>query len=148
MKQGNIYTALFCFLLFAFVSVTAQTGVLKSENMTGKKMFYDYGSFAVDIIISSDTTLYWKMRDTGKESNEKTVTIHLDDYTTLTSWLEDDGEFVTMYSDFRKGKTSAVIYKEDGKITPVSGSIKLKKDLKNSKAVYYHDDLDLEELLK
>ncbi len=148
MKMRNIYMALFCLLIFAFVNVSAQTDALKSENMTGQKMVYEYDSFAVDIVISSDTTLYWKLRDTGEEANEKTVTVHLDDYKTLTSWLEDDGELVTVYSDFRKSKTSAVMYKPDGRIVPVSGVIRLNNTNKNSKAVFYHDDLNLAELLK
>jgi hypothetical protein len=62
-----------------------------------------------------------------KVTNKNTKTIHLDNHRSLVSWLEDDNAYVTMYADFQEGQTSAFLYKDDGSITPVSGSIKMKK---------------------
>lgn len=35
----------------------------------------------------------------------RTFTIHMDDHTTLTGWVEHDKTIVSLYSDFAKGET-------------------------------------------
>ncbi|MEO8399913.1 MAG: hypothetical protein ABI550_08895 [Ignavibacteriaceae bacterium] len=90
-------------------------------------MIYDFDIFSVDLIIDSDSTLYWKDRKTGQEESENTKTIHTDKYKTLVSWLETNKTFVTMFSDFQKGKAYAFLYWDDGRIMPVTGSIKMKE---------------------
>lgn len=100
---------------------------LKTNDIIGKEMTYEYGTRNVDLVITSDSTIYWKDNKTGKNANQKTKTIHIDKNTMLVSWLEDDNTFVSMLSDFYNGKASAFLYKEDGNITPLTGSIKMKK---------------------
>jgi len=99
---------------------------LKTLDIIGKQMTYQYDLFTVHIVISSDSTLHWKDHNKVEWVDEKSKTIHIDDYRMLTSWLESGNKFVTMFSDFRKGEASAFIYQDDGRITPISGSIKIK----------------------
>jgi hypothetical protein len=99
---------------------------LKSQEIIGKRMTYEYGIYNVDLVITSDSTLYLKDNKTGKDANQKTTTIHIDENTMLVSWLEDDNTFITMLSDFHNGKASAFLYKENGNVTPIRGSIKMK----------------------
>ena len=90
-------------------------------------MIYKYGNYDVHLVIISDSTLYLKNNKTGQDSNEKMSTIHIDENTMLASFVDTENNLVTMLSDFENGKASAFLYKEDGSITSVSGSIKLKK---------------------
>jgi hypothetical protein len=99
---------------------------LKTLDIIGKEMTYEYDLYTVHLVISSDSTLHWKDVDTAAWVDEKSKTIHIDDYRMLTSWFESGNTFVTMFSDFRKGEASAFLYKDDGGIIPLSGSIKIK----------------------
>jgi len=99
---------------------------LKTLDIIGKEMTYEYDLFTVHLVISSDSTLHWKDVNNAAWVDEKSKTIHIDDYRMLTSWLESGNTFVTMFSDFRKGEASAFLYKDDGGIIPLSGSIKIK----------------------
>ena len=100
---------------------------LTSQEIIGKEMIFEYDLFTVDLVISSDTTLYWRDMKTSNDANERSKTIHINEHTSLVSWLEADSTFVTMYADFLKGETSAFLYRNDGRIVPITGSIMLKK---------------------
>ncbi len=116
----------------SFLNLFAQTETplnLTSREIIGKEMVYEFNIFSVDLIISSDSTLSWRDLKNNKNNyeNEKTKTIHLNDYSTLVSWVEADSTFVTMYSDFRKGESSAFLYTKTGRTIPVIGTIKQKE---------------------
>lgn len=100
---------------------------LKTNDIIGKEMIYEYGHFDVHLIITSDSTLYLKNNKTGQDANEKMSTIHIDENTMLTSFVDTEDNLVTMLSDFENGKASAFLYKDDGSVTTLSGSIKMKK---------------------
>ena len=54
-------------------------------------------------------------------------TIHIDKNTMLASFVDTENNLVTMLSDFENGKASAFLYKDDGSVTSISGSIKIKE---------------------
>ena len=100
---------------------------LKTKDIIGKEMIYKYGNFDIQLVITSDSTLYFKNNQTGNDANEKISTIQIDKHTMLASFVDTENNLITMFSDFEYGKTSAFLYKEDGSVISVSGSIKLKK---------------------
>lgn len=100
---------------------------LTTNDIIGKEMIYKYGNFDVHLVITSDSTLYLKNDKTGQDANEKMSTIHIDENTILASFIDSDNNLVTMFSDFDNGKASAFLYKKDGSVLSVSGSIKMKK---------------------
>lgn len=100
---------------------------LKTNDIIGKEMIYQYGNFDVHLVITSDSTLYLKNNKTGNHANEKMSTIHIDENTMLASFVDTDNNLVTMLSDFDTGKASAFLHKDDGSVTTLSGSIKMKK---------------------
>lgn len=100
---------------------------LKTDDIIGKEMIYQYGNFDVHVVITSDSTLYLKNNKTGQDANEKMSTIHIDENTMLASFVDTENNLVTMLSDFDNGKASAFLYKDDGSVTTLSGSIKIKK---------------------
>lgn len=100
---------------------------LKINDVIGKEMIYKYGHFDVHLVITSDSTLYIKNTKTGQTANEKMSTIHIDENIMLASFVDTENNLVTMLSDFDNGKASAFLYKDDGSVIPLSGSIKMKK---------------------
>lgn len=100
---------------------------LKTKDIIGKEMIYKYGNFDIQLVITSDSTLYVKNNQTGNDANEKMSTIQIDKHTMLASFVDTENNLITMFSDFEYGKISAFLYKEDGSVISVSGSIKLKK---------------------
>jgi hypothetical protein len=100
---------------------------LKTHDIIGKELVYQYVNFDVHLVITSDSTLYLKNNKTGQDVNEKMSTIHIDENTMLASFIDSDNNLVTMLSDFESGTASAFLYKYDGSVTPISGSIKIKE---------------------
>ncbi len=100
---------------------------LNTKEIIGKEIVYEYGIFSMTMVIESDSSLYWKDQNGEDGSNQKINTIHINNFKTLLSWVETDNTFITMYSDFNEGKSSAFLYRENGSITPVEGIIKMKK---------------------
>jgi hypothetical protein len=100
---------------------------LKTNDIIGKEMIYKYGHFDVHIIMTSDSTVYLKNNKTGKDAKEKMSTINVDENTMLASFVDTENNLVTMLSDFDNGKASAFLIKDDGSVTALSGSIKMKK---------------------
>ena len=100
---------------------------LKTNDIIGKEMIYKYGHFDVHIVMTSDSTVYLKNNKTGKEAKEIMSTINIDENTMLTSFVDTENNLVTMHSDFDNGKASAFLIKDDGSVTALSGSIKIKK---------------------
>lgn len=100
---------------------------LKTNEIIGKELIYQYGNFDVHLVITSDSTLYLKNNKTGQDANEKMSTIHIDKNTMLAFFVDTENNLVTMLSDFDNGKASAFLYKDDGSVTSISGSIKIKE---------------------
>lgn len=109
-------------LLFPIASF-GQSGIT-TNYIKNKQLNYDFPGGTIQIIISSDTTLFWRDESKPKEAHEKTKTIHLNDHTVMTSWYESDKTFVTLVSDFDKRKVSGMVCRADGKFYPIEGVIK------------------------
>lgn len=111
-------------LLFPIAS-SGQSG-FTTNDIKNKQLNYDFTGGTIQIIIRSDTTLFWRDESKPKEANEKTKTIHIDDHTVITSWYESDKTFVTLVSDFDKLKVSGMVCRADGKFYPIEGFIRVK----------------------
>lgn len=94
--------------------------------MMNKELIYSFTGGNINMIISSDSTLYWRDDSKPKEANEKTKTIHINESTIMTAWYESDKTFVTLLSDFSKLKVSGMVCRSDGKFYPIEGNIKIK----------------------
>ena len=99
---------------------------LTAKDILNKELIYSFTGGNILIIISSDTTLFWKDDSKPKEAHEKTKTIHVNDHLLMTSWYEADRTFVTLLSDFEKLKVSGMVCRVDGKFYPIEGTIKLR----------------------
>jgi len=118
-------------ILFSLaISLLSFTGYCQSnlaaKDIINKELIYSFTGGNIFIVISSDSTLFWRDNSKPKEANEKSKTIHIDDHTIMTSWYESDKTFVTLVSDFGKLKVSGMVCRVDGKFYPIEGSIKLK----------------------
>ena len=119
-------TLLFC-LTILFSSMAFSQLNMTTEKIYGKELEYDFKDYVIiDLTFSSDSSLYWIERKSGTDANEKINTIHLNEHTTLTGWIEHDKTIVSLYSDFATGKTYGYQYFSDGRIRKLIGTIKLK----------------------
>jgi len=86
--------------------------------------FTDY--MVVDAIFRSETVLYWKKRGSPAGATEDIHTIHLNEHTMLTGWVEGDGTICSLYSDFAEGEMFGFNYFQDGRIQKLTGTIRRK----------------------
>jgi hypothetical protein len=100
---------------------------LNYQEVLGRQLVFDFGNAFYNIIISSDSTLYWKDQKTGQDEHEKTQIIPVNKHANMVSWLEADGTFVCMYADFETGKALVFLYTKTGEIVPLTGKIKLNR---------------------
>jgi hypothetical protein len=98
-----------------------------SNKIDGQEMLFEFDHFTVELVMNSNSALVNRGTNNEYVADENTKTIQLDNHRSLVSWLEADNTYVTMYADFLNGQTSAFIYKEDGDVIPLSGSIRMKK---------------------
>lgn len=99
---------------------------LTGKNITGRELLYSFTGGSRLITIHSDSALSWKDGNSSKTGTEKTVTVHVDEHTLITSWYNEEKTFVTMYSDLEKMKFVFMVCWPDGKYYPVEGVIRLK----------------------
>lgn len=100
---------------------------LSTKKIIGQEMVFEFDLFTVELVINSNFTVVTRGTNSEDVANEKIKTIHLDNHRSLVSWLEADNTYVTMYADFQKGQSWAFLYQDDGNVTPISGSIRMKK---------------------
>jgi hypothetical protein len=97
---------------------------LLTSDIYNRTLAYEFEDYVtIDLTFSSDTTLYWKVRNSEVDANENIKTIHLNEFTTLTGWVEDDETVVSLYSDFKIGQTYGYQYFKNGRIKELNGSI-------------------------
>lgn len=103
--------------------------ILKFTDIIGDTLRYDVGEPVFDIVISSDTTLYWKSLNPkyGTEDHEKIVVIPISEHENMISYLENDGKGpgVCWYNDFARGITTVSVFVGEGMMT-FSGTVKRK----------------------
>lgn len=97
----------------------------KYQDIVGKEMIVNFENFSIELIINSDSTLFWKDKNSINHYKENTKTIYIDEYSTFVSWLGSNKKFLSMYSDFKNGRIAAFLRTDNGKIKPVNGAIKL-----------------------
>ncbi|MGV6851120.1 MAG: MoaF-related domain-containing protein [bacterium] len=96
--------------------------------MYNKELEYNFTDYVIiDLTFGSDTTLYWRELKSGSDANEDIMTIHINDHTTLTGWVEHDKTVVSLFSDFAKWETYGFQYFNDGSVRELIGTIKAKK---------------------
>jgi hypothetical protein len=104
----------------------SQLGMSTNETY-GKELEYDFTDYVtIDLAYGSDSTLYWKERKPGGDANEKRSTIHLNEHTTLTAWLEKNKTVVSLYSEFATGDTYGFQSFSDERIRNLIGTIQVK----------------------
>lgn len=100
---------------------------MTTGDVTHRELTYDFEDYVViDLVFGSDTELYWKERVSGADANETISTIHVNDSTTLTGWVEHDGTIVSLWSDFAAGRTYGLQYFTDGSVRKLIGTIIVK----------------------
>lgn len=105
--------------------------VLKFTDIIGDTLRYDVGEPVFDIVISSDTTLYWKSLNPkfGTEAQEKIVVIPVSEHENMVSYVENEGggPGVCWYNDFERGITTVTVFVGEGMMT-FSGTVKRKHE--------------------
>lgn len=101
--------------------------VLKFSDIIGDTLRYDVGEPVFDIVISSDTTLYWKSLNPkyGTEDHEDIVVIPISEHENMISYIEKTGPGVCWYNDFERGITTVSVFVGEGMMT-FSGTVKRK----------------------
>lgn len=112
------------------VSTAAEKETLKFTDIIGDTLRYDVGEPVFDIVISSDTTLYWKSLNPkyGTEDHEKITVIPISEHENMVSYVENDGKGpgVCWYNDFARGITTVSVFVGEGLMT-FSGTVKRKE---------------------
>jgi len=102
---------------------------LKFTDIIGDTLRYNVGEPVFDIVISSDTTLYWKSLNPkyGKEDHEKIVVIPISEHENMVSYVENDGKGpgVCWYNDFERRITTVSVFVGEGMMT-FSGTVERK----------------------
>jgi len=110
-------------------SQVAKKEVLKFTDIIGDTLRYDVGEPVFDIVISSDSTLYWKSLNPkyGTEAHEKIIVIPISENENMVSYVENEGggPGVSWYNDFERGITTVTVFVGKGMIT-FSGTVKRK----------------------
>ncbi len=100
---------------------------MKTAQIYNLELQYDFADYVIiDLTFRSDTVLYWKERSSGADATEDIHTIHMDDHTTLTGWVEHDKTIVSLYSDWSPRVRPTASYFSDGRIRKLIGTIKPK----------------------
>ena len=99
----------------------------KYKDLIGESLTYDFGDFGFEVVFRSDSLIYWKNLGNQYEETDISKTLLLDPYTVLTAWVELDGSFVSLYSNFNKKTASFFIRNKEGQYEGYSGIINLKK---------------------
>lgn len=113
-------------ILFCSTGLLSAQEKLTSRDILNREMIYSFTGGDIRMLISSDTTIFWRDDSKPREAHEKAATIHVNPHTILTSWYESDKTFVTLLSDFAEMKVSGMIGRPDGKVYGIKGTIKLK----------------------
>lgn len=111
------------------LSQIVEKDVLKFTDIIGDTLRYDVGEPVFDIVISSDSTLYWKSLNPkyGTEANEKIVVIPISEHENMVSYVENEGKGpgVCWYNDFERGLATVSVFVGEGMMT-FSGTVERK----------------------
>ena len=110
-------------MLIVVSSAVAQTPATARFN--NKTWHYSLSGYEVDITFTSDSTLHWQDKNRGETDKSKTT--HISDHTALIGWYESDKTFVSLYSDFATGEAWCHVFRPDGRIIPMKGTLVPKK---------------------
>lgn len=92
-------------------------------SMIGKTLMYDYGDFRFEVVFRSDSMIFWRDLHSNYQETDRCKTIQVSPHTVMTSWIENDGSFVNLYSNFNEEVTSFFIRNIDGSYEGYSGTI-------------------------
>jgi hypothetical protein len=100
---------------------------LKFADIIGDILRYDVGEPVLDIVFSSDTTLYWKSLNPklGTEANEKITVLLISEHQNMVSYLEKGNVGVCWFNDFENEIATVSVFVEPDLMT-FSGSVKRK----------------------
>ena len=97
---------------------------LTHQAALGDTLRYDLGGPVFDMVISSDTTLYWKSLNPryGTEGQAKIRLLPIDTHKISVAYTQQGNMGVSWYMDFKQGSAKAAFF-AGGKLTTFSGTI-------------------------
>ena len=132
-------------LLFLFIW-TSSTGYgqqniifspqLIFKDVIGDTLRYDFGDPVFDVVITSDTTLYWRSLNPryGTAAREKITVMPIGAHENLISYFQQDRTGICWYNDFKKGIATVSIFQGD-QCRAFSGRVIPKADYVNLRTV-------------
>jgi len=117
-----------CWLLLCAFATTARARAQNAPAtpaIHGTVWHYSLSGYEVDMTFQSDSVLHWQDKNRGETNQSKTLRIS--DHARLTGWYESDKTFVSLYSDFATGQAYCHVFRPDGKIIPMKGTVVPKK---------------------
>jgi len=97
------------------------------KDIIGDTLYYEVGDAIFDIVISSDTTLYWKSHNPkyGKEAYEKITVLPINESENMVSYVEKGDIGVCWYNDFHNEIATVSVFVGPNLMT-FSGTVKKK----------------------
>jgi len=132
MKQSILF--LLVLLIFCSCQSNQQNTIQEEEkevltfaDIIGDTLRYDVGEPVFDIVISSDTTLYWKSYNPkyGTEAHEKITVLSISKSENMVSYVEKGNIGVCWYNDFEREIATVSVFVGENMMT-FSGTVKRK----------------------
>jgi len=100
---------------------------LTTADVIGDTLHYVVGDAIFDIVMPTDSTLYWKSFNPkyGKEAHEKIVIIPINEYENMVSYVEKGNIGVCWYNDFKNEVATVSVFAGSNLMT-FSGTVKKK----------------------
>ena len=100
---------------------------LTTDSVIGDTLHYVVGDAVFDIVMPTDSTLYWKSFNPkyGKEAYEKITIIPISEHENMVSYIEKGNVGVCWYNDFKNEKATVSVFVGENLMT-FSGTVKLK----------------------
>jgi hypothetical protein len=131
MKNQIFLFSLIFFLAICNIGCKTQNDLeeklITFKDIIGDTLRYEVGEPVFDIVISSDTTLYWRSLNPkyGTEAHEKIRVLPINEYENMISYVEDGNIGVCWYNDFKNGITTVSVFMGP-KLMTFSGTVKRK----------------------
>ena len=125
-------------LLFLFIWTSStgygQQNIIFSPQLTfkdviGDTLRYDFGDPVFDVVITSDTTLYWRSLNPryGTAAREKITVMPIGAHETMISYRQKDRSAVCWYNDFEKEVATLFVFQGD-RLLAFKGTVMHKAD--------------------
>ncbi len=109
---------------------------LTFKDVIGDTLRYDFGDPVFDVVITSDTTLYWQSLNPryGTAARQKITVVPISAHENMISYYQPDQTGVCWYNDFKKGVATVSIFRGDH-CQAFSGRVMPKADFVNLRTI-------------